>query len=67
MHNAMTPEYIFNELSRSFENPLIGVNLKNGDFNRPKTTGWFVEQDFIARYTTTSSVVVYQELKKASR
>ncbi len=63
MHNAMTPEYIFNELSRSFENPLIGVNLKNGDFNRPKTTGWFVEQDFIARYTTTSSVVV-QGVKK---
>jgi len=58
MHNAITPEFIFNELSRSFENPLIGVNLKSGDFNRPKTTGWFVEQDFIARYTTVSSVVI---------
>ncbi|NLB67560.1 MAG: hypothetical protein GX798_03795 [Bacteroidales bacterium] len=58
MHNAMTPEFIFNELSRSFENPLIGVDLKSGDFNRPKTTGWFVEQDLIARYTTTSSVVI---------
>ncbi len=58
MQNAMTPEYIFNELSRSFENPLIGVDLKSGDFNRPKRTGWFVEQDFIVRYITTSSVVI---------
>lgn len=54
----ITPQWIFNELSRSFANPLMGIDLKTGDFNRPQTTGWFVDQDFIARSSTASSVVV---------
>lgn len=54
----ITPQWIFNELSRSFANPLLGIDLKTGEFNRPKTTGWFVDQDFIARSSTASSVVV---------
>ena len=54
----ITPQWIFNELSCSFANPLLGIDLKTGEFNRPKTTGWFVDQDFIARGSTASSVVV---------
>lgn len=54
----ITPQWIFNELSRSFANPMMGIDLKTGDFNRPKTRGWFVDQDFIARSSTASSVVV---------
>lgn len=54
----ITPQWIFNELSRSFANPLLGIDLKSGDFNRPKTTGWFVDQDFIARSSMASAVVV---------
>ena len=54
----ITPQWIFNELSRSFANPMMGIDLKSGDFNRPKTRGWFVDQDFIARSSTASSVVV---------
>lgn len=54
----ITPAWIFSELSRSFANFLLGINLKSGDFNRPKTTGWFVDQDFIPRKSTASSVVV---------
>lgn len=54
----ITPQWIFNELSRSFANPMMGIDLKSGDFNRPKTNGWFVDQDFIARSSTASSVVV---------
>lgn len=54
----ITPQWIFNELSRSFANPMLGIDLKTGDFNRPKTSGWFVDQDFIARSSTASSVVV---------
>lgn len=54
----ITPQWIFNELSRSFANPLMGIDLKTGEFNRPHTTGWFVDQDFIARSSTASSVVV---------
>lgn len=56
--NIITPEWIFDELSRSFVNPILGIDLRSGDFNRPKTTGWFVEQDFIPRQETGSSVVV---------
>lgn len=54
----ITPQWIFSELSRSFANPMLGIDLKSGDFNRPKTNGWFVDQDFIARSSTASSVVV---------
>lgn len=54
----ITPQWIFSELSRSFANPMLGIDLKSGDFNRPKTSGWFVDQDFIARSSTASSVVV---------
>lgn len=54
----ITPQWIFTELSRSFANPMMGIDLRTGDFNRPKTSGWFVDQDFIARSSTASSVVV---------
>lgn len=54
----ITPQWIFGELARSFANPLLGIDLKSGGFNRPETTGWFVDQDFIARSSTASSVVV---------
>ena len=62
----ITPQWIFRELSRSFANPLLGIDLKSGDFNRPKTTGWFVDQDFIVRSSTASSVVV-QGVKEGER
>jgi len=62
-HNAsatgeITPEWIFNELSRAFINPMLGINLKDGSYNRPKTNGWFVEQDFIPRRSSTCSVAI---------
>lgn len=56
--NVITPAWIFSELARSFANPVLGIDLKNGTFNRPSTTGWFVDQDFIARRITASAVVV---------
>ena len=46
--------------------PASATGQKSGDFNRPKTTGWFVDQDFIARGSTASSVVV-QGVKKGER
>jgi hypothetical protein len=57
-HHSITPEWIFTSLSRSFKNPLLGIDLRNGSFNTPETKGWFVDQDFIPRYLTASSVVV---------
>lgn len=56
--NVITPRWILDELSRSFANPLLGIDLKSGEFNRPKSTGWFVEQDFIARRSTSCAVIV---------
>ncbi|WP_222846906.1 hypothetical protein, partial [Klebsiella pneumoniae] len=34
-----------------------------GDFNYPKTSGWFTDQDFIPRNSTSCSIVV-QGVKK---
>lgn len=56
--SSVTPKWIFDNLARSFHNPLMGIDLKSGRFNKPETTGWFVEQDFIARRTTACAVVV---------
>jgi hypothetical protein len=54
----ITPRWLFSTLSRSFHNPLLGIDLKDGRFNRPQATGWFVEQDFIARRSTSCAVVI---------
>lgn len=56
---TITPRWIFDNLSRSFENPLMGIDLKSGGFNRPETNGWFVEQDFIARRSSSCATVVH--------
>lgn len=55
---GVTPQGIFNGLSRSFHNCMLGIDLKSGDFNRPRGSGWFVDQDFIPRSSTSCSIVV---------
>lgn len=55
---GITPQGIFNGLSRSFHNPMLDIDLRSGDFNLPKGSGWFVDQDFIPRNSTSCSVVV---------
>lgn len=55
---VITPQWILGEVARSFRHPLLGIDLRSGDFNRPHTTGWFLDYDFIPRRTTSSSVVV---------
>lgn len=54
----VSPRWFITNLSRSFHNPLMGIDLKSGRFNRPETNGWFVEQDFIARKSTSCAVAV---------
>lgn len=54
----ITPQWLFSHLSRSFANPLMGIDLKSGLFNKPQTNGWFVEQDFIARKKSSCAVVI---------
>ena len=55
---GITPQLIFNSLSRSFRNQMLGVDLRDGHHNRPEASGWFVDQDFIPRNSTSCSIVV---------
>jgi hypothetical protein len=55
---SITPQFIFNELSRSFRNNILDIDLRSGDYNRPKASGWVVDKDFIPRRSTACSVVV---------
>lgn len=51
-----TPQWIFNNLSRSYYNSLLGIDLKKNPELAPE--GWFVDQDFIPRRSTSASIVV---------
>lgn len=63
---GITPQLIFNDLSRSFRNNMLDVDLRSGCYNRPQASGWFVDQDFIPRNSTSCSVVV-QGVKKGEK
>ena len=51
-----TPQWIFNNLSRSFYHSLLGIDLNKNPELAPD--GWFVDQDFIPRRSTSASIVV---------
>ena len=53
---AFTPQWIFNNLSRSYYNSLMGIDLNRNPELAPD--GWFVDQDFIPRRSTSASVVI---------
>ncbi|MDE6809322.1 MAG: C45 family peptidase [Muribaculaceae bacterium] len=56
--HEMTPQWIFCNLSRSFKNPLMEIDLRSGILNKPNGSGWTTEQDFIARKSTSCAVVI---------
>ena len=53
---AITPQWMFNNLSRSFYNPLLGINLTKDSSLTPN--GWFPDCDFIPRRSTASTAVI---------
>ncbi|MBQ8673830.1 MAG: hypothetical protein IJ511_07270 [Bacteroides sp.] len=55
---GITPHAIFNHLSRSFNNCKLGIDLRDPYFNSSQSGGWFVDQDFIPRSSTSCSIVV---------
>lgn len=55
---GITPQLIFTDLARSFRNNILDIDLRSGDFNYPRTSGWFTDQDFIPRNNTSCSIVV---------
>lgn len=58
LKEGFTPQRIFQKASRSFYNSLLGIDLKSPEQSPNKTTGWFVEQDFIPRSESTASIVI---------
>lgn len=51
-----TPQWIFNNLSRCFYNSILGYDLK--ETPEAVQDGWFIDQDFIPRRSTSASIVV---------
>lgn len=63
LFNAMqtrgfTPQRIFSEVSRSFYNSLLDIDLIHQTPGPAFASGWFVEQDFIPRFESTASIVI---------
>lgn len=54
----ITPEWIFNNLSRSFYNSILDLDLEENVNFIEKGSGFFVDQDFIPRKSTSASIVV---------
>jgi hypothetical protein len=54
----ITPQWIFNHLSRSFYHSLLATDLLNPDFSPSRASGWVYDQDFIPRKITSASLVI---------
>ena len=52
----LTPQWIFDHLSRSYSHPILGVDLRKDLSAAPN--GWTYDMDFIPRKTTASSAVI---------
>jgi hypothetical protein len=60
--DAFTPQWVFNNLSRSYYNSFIGADLYKSNITK-ESNGWFIDQDFIPR-ESTSAAVVFQGVKQ---
>ncbi len=54
----ITAEWMFTDLARSFKNPKLGIDLRDGSHNKPRTAGWFIDHDLISRVGTACSGVI---------
>lgn len=57
-NKSITPEWIFSTLARSFKNPQLGIDLRDGNHNKPITSGWFTDNDLISRSGTACSGII---------
>ena len=53
-----TPKWIFQNVSRSYYHSLLGIDLVKDNDLLQKGSGWFIDQDFIPRNSSTSSMVI---------
>lgn len=56
--SGFTPSWIFSHVSRSFYHAFLGIDLCDHNSFPEKANGWFVEQDFISRRSSTCSIVI---------
>ncbi len=56
--HSITPQLIFQRLSRSFRNAQLNIDLCSEPFCSAQAEQWFVDQDFIPRHSTSCSIVV---------
>jgi len=54
----ITPLWIAQEASRSFYHSLLDIDLKKHENSPNKNSGWFIDQDFIPRKSTSASVII---------
>lgn len=57
-----TPEWIMDKLSRSFYHSILKADLRESNIAQ-QTNGWFMDQDFIPR-KSTSAISIFQGVKK---
>jgi len=55
---SITPVWIAQEASRSFYHSLLGIDLTKSRDVLQNGSGWFVDQDFIPRKSTSASVII---------
>jgi hypothetical protein len=55
---GITPFWIVQEASRSFYHSLLGIDLRKSEHNPNASGGWFIDQDFIPRKSSSASIVV---------
>lgn len=53
---AITPQWIFNSLSRSFYHSLLDIDLRESEITG-KGSGFFIDQDFIPRKSSSSAIL----------
>ncbi len=54
--SQVTPQWIFDNLSRNYSHPILGVDLRKDLSAAPN--GWIYDMDFIPRKSTASSAVI---------
>ena len=55
-NGKVTPKWVFDNLSRSFRQPLVGIDLIRNPELAP--SGWYYDMDFIPRKSTASAAVI---------
>lgn len=57
-NGEFTPKWIMQNLSRSYYHSVLGIDLLKDKELVEKCGGWFIDQDFIPRRSSTCSIVV---------